>query len=261
MKRTLIFAYGFLCYGLFLATFLYLIAFFLDLPVPRSMNVGPEASLPEALLVNAGLLLVFCIQHSGMARRGFKSWLTRVVPVAAERSTYVLVTCVVLMGLFWLWRPIPTVLWDLEAAWARASVYGLFGLGLALVLYSTFLIDHFDLFGLRQVVLHWRDRPYVDKQFRTPTLYRFVRHPLYVGWIMTMFAAPTMTGGRLLFAVGLTGYTLLAIIWEERDLVRAFGEEYREYQRRTPRIIPSLTPRDTVELPVTDLPVRRSSRA
>ena len=239
MSRIAAFLYGIVAYVIFLGSFLYAIPFVGGFLVPRTLDAGgPEASTSTALLVNGGLLALFAVQHSGMARQGFKRWLTRVVPKSVERSTYVLISSLILCLLFWQWRPMPEVVWDVEAAWARNLLWGLFWAGWALVLVSTFLINHFDLFGLRQVWLRLRERAYEPLEFRTRFLYKYVRHPLLLGFIVAFWAAPTMTVGHLLFAVATTGYTLLAIPLEERDLVRFHGEAYERYREQTPALVP-----------------------
>jgi len=236
-------AYGVACYALFFATFLYLIAFLADVAVPVTVDRGGLADdVGRALLVNAALLALFGVQHSAMARPAFKAWWTRFVPPAVERSTYVLASSLVLIVLFWQWRPIDAPVWEIEAPSLRAAVYGVFGLGVGLVLYSTMLIDHFDLFGLRQVVLYFRRRSYSERRFALPSLYRLVRHPLYVGWLITFWAAPTMTAGHFLFALGMSAYILLAIPLEERDLEALHGEPYRAWRERTPRFVPHIRP-------------------
>jgi methanethiol S-methyltransferase len=240
MKRWMVFTYGVLTYVIFLGTFLYAAGFIGNFGVPKSLDSPREGSLPVALAVDLGLLTLFALQHSGMARRGFKQRLTRLVPEAAERSTYVLVSSVALILLFALWRPIGGVVWDVANPTGRLALQGLFAFGFALVLVSTFLINHFDLFGLRQVWLYLCDRPYTTLRFRTPGVYRLVRHPLYVGWLFAFWATPTMTTTHLLFALMTTGYILAAIPLEERDLVAAFGPLYTEYKRRVPMLVPRL---------------------
>jgi protein-S-isoprenylcysteine O-methyltransferase Ste14 len=238
MNRFLTFAYGALSYALFFGAFLYLIGFLCNWMVPVSIDVGPEASLGVALLVNLALLAAFGVQHSVMARPGFKAWWTRWVPTSIERSTYVLLSTVLVIALFVFWRPIPIVVWDLTGSVGPAALWGLFGLGWAVLLASTFAIDHFDLFGLRQVFLKARGRPYTELAFQVKTLYRFVRHPIYVGWIIAFWATPTMTVGHLLLAGSWTLYILIAIQLEERDLVRAHGNDYERYRSEVPMLIP-----------------------
>lgn len=230
--------YGVVCYSLFFATFLYLVAFLAGFAMPKAIDTGVATDLGRAFLVNTALLALFGVQHSVMARPGFKRAWTRIVPAPVERSTYVLASSLVLIVIFWQWQPIAAPVWEVESAAGRGLLYGLFGLGVATVLYSTLLIDHFDLFGLRQVALYFSRRSYSERHFVLPGLYRFVRHPLYVGWIVTFWAAPTMSAGHLLFALGMTAYILLAIPLEERDLEELHGEPYRAWRERTPMFVP-----------------------
>ena len=239
MRRFAILGYGTVCYAVFFATFLYLVGFLGNLGVPRSIDGPGEGPWLAALVGNAALLLLFGLQHSAMARPAFKARLTRVLPRAAERSTYVLATSAVLVLTFWLWQPMPALVWETGGA-VRIALTGLFFAGVGLVLYSTCLIDHFDLFGLRQVVLQFRGRPYTEKNFVTPSLYKLVRHPLYVGWLTVFWAAPEMSVGHLLFSLFNTGYILVAIGYEERDLADALGEDYRRYRASTPMFVPRL---------------------
>jgi protein-S-isoprenylcysteine O-methyltransferase Ste14 len=234
-------AFAMLAYAIFFATFLYLIAFVGNLPwVPVTVDRGGAASpIGVAVAIDLALIALFGIQHSGMARRAFKSWWTRFVPEHVERSFYVLAASGVLIVLFALWRPIDGVIWATDGA-AAAVLWALFGLGWAIVLLSTFLINHFELFGLQQAWFHFRDRQAADPTFRTPFLYRLVRHPLYLGFCISFFAAPTMTVGRLVFAVGMTAWILIAIGLEEKDLIAMFGDRYREYRRQVGMLLPML---------------------
>ena len=232
------FVYGLGCYAAFLASFLYAIGFIGNLWVPKSIDSGLEGPLSQALLVDAALLALFAIQHSLMARQWFKRAWTRVIPKPAERSTYVLFSSLALLFLFWQWRPIGGVIWNLHSPAGRASLYALFAFGWVTVLVSTFFIDHFDLFGVRQVYLYLRARDYSPIPFRTPGLYRYVRHPLYLGWLLVFWSAPTMTLAHLVFALATTGYILLAIQFEERDLTDLYGEVYSKYRERVPMIVP-----------------------
>jgi len=238
MKRTSILIYGILSYAIFFATFLFALGWIGGFGVPRTVDLGPEASVVNALWIDLGLLALFALQHSVMARPGFKRWLVRFIPRAAERSTYVLASSLAMIALFYGWRPIQGTVWSFEDGLAHDALFGVYLLGPALVLYSTFLIDHFDLFGLRQVVLHFRNIRYTDKQFVTPGPYKYIRHPLYVGWFVTFWATPSMSLGHLLLAVGTTAYILVAIYFEERDLGELLGSEYKEYRARTPMFIP-----------------------
>ncbi len=240
MRRFGALAYGVSCYAIFFVTFLYLIGFVGGFVVPKTIDSGPAGSLAFALVVNGALLALFGLQHSVMARPGFKRWFTRVVPPAIERSTYVLASTVVLIALMAFWQPLPQTLFAIENETARAAVTGVYLLGYGIVLYSTFLIDHFDLFGLRQVFLRAIGRSYTEKRFATPTLYKLIRHPLYVGWMITFWAAPTFSLGHLLFASAMTAYILIAIPLEERDLEAALGEPYRSWRSRTPAFVPRI---------------------
>ena len=240
MKQTLVFLYGVTCYALFLGVFLYAIAWVGNLGVPNALDAAPRVPLHEALATNIALLTVFTLQHSLMARRSFKERWTKIVPKPAERSTYVLFTNLALMLMFWQWQPIGGALWSIELPAMKALVYTLFALGWLLVLLSTFLINHFDLFGLRQVWLYFRGREYTPLPFKTPALYRVIRHPLYLGWFLAFWATPTMTAAHFLFASMTTAYILMAIRWEERDLLRAYGEVYAAYRQQVPMLIPRL---------------------
>jgi protein-S-isoprenylcysteine O-methyltransferase Ste14 len=237
-KRILFFSYGSLSYLIFLGTFLYALCFVGNFGVPRTLDGPANGPLWVGLAIDAGLLALFAVQHSVMARKWFKDWWTRVVPRPLERSTYVLFSSLALILLFWQWRPLGGVVWSVEAPAARLILWTLFAVGWGLVLVSTFLINHFDLFGLRQVWLYLLGRPYTPLRFGTPALYRVVRHPLYVGWLFAFWATPTMTLAHLLFSVATTAYILLAIQFEERDLSREHGEAYEEYRRAVPMLVP-----------------------
>ena len=238
MKRIITLTYGIFCYALFFATFLYAIGFIGNLIVPKSIDSVPTVSLGAALFINTLLLTVFALQHSIMARPFFKRAWTRIVPVAAERSTYVLFSSLALILLFALWQPMGGVIWDIDNAMARNALHVAYGFGWALVLASTFAIDHFDLFGLRQTWRYARGVKYEPPVFKQPILYRIVRHPLYVGWIVVFWSTPTMTVAHLFFAVVTTLYILIAIQLEEHDLKSAHSE-YDEYKRRVPMLIPA----------------------
>lgn len=240
MKKIIFFSYGVISYAIFFVTFLYAIGFVGNFAVPKAIDGIPEVSLGAALLINTLLLGVFAIQHSVMARPTFKTWWTRIVPVEIERSTYVLLSSVALIALFAFWQPMGGVVWNITNPAGQVVLYSLFGFGWGLVLVATFLINHFDLFGLRQVTLQLVNKPYTNLQFNTPWLYRYVRHPLYVGWFFAFWATPTMTMTHLVFAVATTAYILIAIQLEERNLIEVHPE-YRAYREQVPMIIPSFS--------------------
>jgi protein-S-isoprenylcysteine O-methyltransferase Ste14 len=237
MQRLAIFIYALTSYAVFFVTFLYGIGFIGNLWVPKTMDSPRDVSFGTALAIDLALLGAFALQHSVMARPAFKRWWTRVIPAAAERSTYVLFSSLALVALFWWWQPLGGVIWDVSVPTGVGFIHGLYVCGWLLLLYSTFLINHFDLFGLRQAWLNLVGKHYTDVPFRTPWLYRQVRHPLYVGWLMIFWATPTMTLTHLVFAVMTTAYILVAIRFEERDLVDAHPE-YAEYRRRVPMLLP-----------------------
>lgn len=239
-KRTLIFVYGIACYAVFFATFLYALGFVGNFAVPRAIDGTPRVDLMTALLTDLGLLLLFALQHSVMARPVFKRWLTRFVPEPAERSTYVLASSIALIVLFVSWQPLGGIVWEITSPAGRAATHAAFGFGWGLVLVSTFLINHFDLFGLRQAWLQLVGTPYTHLRFGTPGPYKLVRHPLYLGWFFAFWATPVMTVTHLLFALATTGYILVAIQLEERDLLAALGDDYRRYRERVPMIIPGM---------------------
>jgi protein-S-isoprenylcysteine O-methyltransferase Ste14 len=238
MSRTLALAYGVASYLAFLAVFLYMAGFVGNLPVPKSIDSGPPSPLPVAVLVDTLLLLLFAVPHSIMARPAFKRWWARLVPQPVERSTYVLIASLTLALLFWQWRPIPAPVWEVRRLVGRWLLLSVFWLGWAVVLVSTFLIDHFDLFGLRQVVLYASGREYTPPAFRTVGLYRYVRHPLMLGFLIAFWATPAMTVGHLLFAAANTAYILIALRLEERDLVGFHRERYRAYQKQVGMLFP-----------------------
>lgn len=237
--RILSFLYGVSAYVACLAALLYFVAFSGNLVAPKSVDVGAGAGWLEALTTDLLLLALFGVQHSVMARQGFKRWWTRVVPPPVERSTYVVATCAVLALMFWFWVPITTpVVWQVEPAPGVAILWTLFGLGWLLVLISTFLLNHFELFGLQQVFARLTHRAMPEAQFRTPLLYRYVRHPLYLGLLLGLWSMSVMTAGHLLFSLGLSLYIIIGITFEERDLLRQFGERYRIYRRDVGMLIP-----------------------
>ncbi len=237
-RAMLAIGYGVVAYLLFLASFGYLVGFVGNIGVPRTLDRATAAPIGAAVLVDALLLGLFGVQHSVMARPAFKRRWTRFVPQAIERSTYVLLSSLVLLLLYWQWRSLPAQVWDIRLSAARLAVWVLFWAGWAIALVATFMIGHFDLFGLRQVYVAWRGQPYSEVTFRTPLLYRLVRHPLMLGFIVAFWAAPTMTAGRLLFAAAMTGYILFAVHIEERDLIAALGSQYRDYRRQVPMLVP-----------------------
>lgn len=245
MNRFLAVVYGTLCYTLFLVVFLYLIGFVGNLFVPRSVDNALAAPVWLAVPIDLVLVTLFAAQHSVMARPAFKRWWTRFVPEPIERSTYVLAASLVLVLMFWQWRELPTVVWEVTWQPARLAVWTLFWLGWAMVLAATFMINHFELFGLKQVFAAWRARPGVETGFRVTLLYRVVRHPLMLGFLIAFWAAPTMTAGHLLFASVMTAYILLALQIEEHDLMAALGTRYAEYRTRVPMLIPGLRKRRT----------------
>lgn len=239
MKRALAMLYGVISYLLFFVVFLYAIAFVGDFGVPRTIDAGgPTGAFWPSLLINLGLLGLFAIQHSGMARPGFKKWWTKIVPEPIERSTYVLLASLVLALVLWQWRPMPQVVWHVDTAWAQTLLWGLFGFGWLLVLAATFVISHVHLFGLQQTYEFMRGEEMSPPEFQVKGFYRYVRHPLNLGFLIAFWSTPHMTLGHLVFALATTGYIFVAMVLEERDLVARFGERYRNYQKRVPRIIP-----------------------
>lgn len=239
MSAIFSFLYGLIAYAACLGALLYLMGFSGDVLVPRSVDSGPAANLAEALCVNVLLLSLFAVQHSVMARRAFKRGWTRIVPQAVERSTYVLITSIVLAVFFWQWRPIPgPIVWRIENAAAVQLLWATFWLGWGLVLLSTFLINHFELFGLQQVFARLAGREMPAQGFKTPLFYRYVRHPLYLGILVSLWSVPLMTAGHLLFSMGLSGYIFVGIWFEERDLIAQFGERYRRYRAEVGMVVP-----------------------
>jgi methanethiol S-methyltransferase len=237
LGRITVFVYGVACYVLSLACFAYAAGFMANFGVPKSLDSAPLVPFTQALAINLALLGLFAVQHSVMARPWFKAAWTRIVPQPAERSTYMLFSCAALALLFWQWQPMGGVIWNVESASGRLALNVSYAAGWLIVLAATFLINHFDLFGLRQIWLHLSGRRHTPLKFRTPFFYRFVRHPLYLGWLLVFWSAPMMTSAHLVFAIATTAYILIAIQFEERDLVRVHSE-YAEYRRRVPMILP-----------------------
>jgi protein-S-isoprenylcysteine O-methyltransferase Ste14 len=238
MQRKLFFAYGVFCHACFLGVFAWMAAFVGDLVLTRTIDSPAAPFAFDALLVDAGLLALFSVPHSVMARPGFKRWWTGIVPEPIERSTYVLASCVLMVTLLLLWRPFGPVIWDVTHPVARGVLWGLFAAGWLMVPLVSLAINHFDLFGTRQTWLALKGRPYTHLPFGIPGIYKFIRHPLYVGWNLAFWAIPTMTAGHLLFAAMCSAYMRLAIPIEERDLVALFGERYEDYRRRVPALVP-----------------------
>ncbi|RON47249.1 methanethiol S-methyltransferase [Pseudomonas frederiksbergensis] len=230
--------YSLCCYVFFLATALYMIGFLSGIGVPKDINTGPGLSWPLAVIVDTLLITLFAVQHSGMARQRFKRWWTRFIPAPIERATYVLSSCLVLVLLFWLWQPIATSIWQVTSAWGHGLLMGLFWLGWGVVVLATFLISHFELLGVKQAFnAFYPDRP-DNPTFKTPLLYKLVRHPLYLGFLIVFWATPDMTAGHLLFALLNTLYILIGVHFEEMDLVEMFGEHYRRYQDNVAALVP-----------------------
>jgi len=242
MKRVAVFLYGVLSYAACLVAFLWAIGFVGNFMIPKSLDSAVRVPFWQALITDVLLLGVFAVQHSVMARPAFKRVLTRYIPQAAERSTYVLLSSLLMFALFVYWQPLGGVVWNVSNPALRDAINSLMLLGFGLLLITTFLLNHFDLFGLRQASLYLVGRPYTNLEFSTPLFYRYVRHPLYIGWFIFFWATPTMTGAHLLFAVLTTTYILMAIRWEERDLLMLHGKQYEEYRQSVPKLIPSLLP-------------------
>jgi methanethiol S-methyltransferase len=242
ISKIVAFFYGIAAYSAFFVTILYAIGFVMDLAVPKSIDKGIgsgiDASSIKALFVNLALMSLFAIQHSMMARKRFKQWWTQYVPKPVERSTYVLLSSLCLMLLFWQWRPMPAIVWRVEDPDIAVTIATIALIGWVIVFTSTFLINHFELFGLHQVTANLTGRGMPEPRFRTPLYYKLVRHPLYLGFIIAFWSAPVMTVGHLLFAIVTTAYILVGILLEERDLIELFGEEYRQYKRRVSMLIP-----------------------
>jgi protein-S-isoprenylcysteine O-methyltransferase Ste14 len=236
--RVIAVLYGIAVYVFFLATFIYAIGFVMAVPGLKTIDSSTSTSPTQSIVIDIVLLDLFALQHSVMARRGFKRWWTHFVPWAVERSTYVLSATLLLALLIWQWRPIPDPVWAVSNHAAALTLIGISAAGWLLLLISTFLINHFELFGLHQVYTYSLGRPFTPPSFKTPALYRIVRHPIYLGFVLAFWAAPTMTVGHLLFAVATTAYIFIGVFFEERDLISRFGDEYRQYRERVPMILP-----------------------
>jgi protein-S-isoprenylcysteine O-methyltransferase Ste14 len=248
MARFAAFIYGVATYALMFLTFLYLFAFLANFQVPKTIDSGAPISPVLAALINLSLIALFAVPHSVMARPAFKQWWTQFIPKPIERTTYVLASTLLMILLFWQWQPMTQVVWQAQTTWANGLSWSLFVLGIVVLFASTFVIDHFDLFGLRQVTLNLKQKPYTNHAFKVTFFYKFVRHPIYVGWFLIFWATPTMTLGHLLTAVGMSTYILIAIGFEERDLVKYHGKTYENYRRRVPMLIPRLgTVHETVK--------------
>lgn len=238
MKKTLFFIYGVTAYFIFFGTFLYLIGFTEAALVPKSVNSGEAGAIWSAIAINLSFILLFGIQHTIMARQAFKDKWTQIVPKPIERSTFVLITSFILIGLFLFWQPLPQVLWNIENETARLALYAISAAGWAMVLLSTFLINHFDLFGLRQVYLNLIGKPNTQIKFKMIGPYKWIRHPLMLGFMVAFWSAPTMTLGHLVFAGGFTSYILIGLHFEERELVQIHGDDYVRYQQSTSKLLP-----------------------
>lgn len=248
MKKISIFIYGLSCYLMFLVVFVYAVGFIGNIKVNNSLDALPGIPFMHALMINLGLLTIFAIQHSGMARKGFKRWITQYIPKSAERATYVLLSNTVMLIMFYFWEPMGGVIWSTESAYLKTCVLTIYMFGWALVLVSTFLINHFHLFGLQQVWGQLIGIEIPTSHFVAPSLYKLVRHPLYVGWIVVVWAAPVMTSAHLVFALMCTAYILIAIQFEEKDLEGEFGDAYKAYKEQVPMIIPSIRKPDMAHI-------------
>lgn len=244
--RLLILLYALVSYALFTISFLYALGFVGNYVVPKSIDIGNASNLIEAIVVDLLLMSLFAIQHSVMARPAFKRWSAKFLAAACQRSTYVLLSSLILLLVFWQWRPIPTVIWQTDglAAWLLITLHWL---GWLIAFASTHMIDHFDLFGVRQALVAWRGAEIPSQSFRTPLLYKIVRHPLMLGFLLAFWATPVMTAGHLLFALANTAYILVALQFEERDLIAEFGATYQDYRRRVPMLLPRLFARRQTE--------------
>jgi methanethiol S-methyltransferase len=240
MRRILVFGYGLVAYTAFVAALGYTIGFLANAVVPKGVDDGPVLAPALAVAINAGLLALFAVQHSVMARPWFKRWWTRYVPAPLERSTYVLVASLIVGLLLWQWRPLPDGVWSVQTGWLRVLLWALYAAGWVILVYSTYLISHWDLFGLRQVLARARRTAYTEPVFREPLFYRLVRHPMMIGFFVLLWATPDMSVGHLLFAATSTGYILVAVRFEEHDLRRSLGAEYERYAERVPRFVPGM---------------------
>jgi protein-S-isoprenylcysteine O-methyltransferase Ste14 len=248
MRRSIGFVYGVTCYAIFFVTFLYLIAFLANFMVPKGIDDGVPVATWASVVIDLALIAVFGIQHSVMARPAFKKRLTALLPESVERSTFVLAASLALIILYWQWRPLPQVVWSVESPVGQAGLWGLLLAGFGIVLLSSFIIDHFDLFGLRQVWLGLLRRSYRHPSFQVTYFYKFIRHPIYLGLLLGIWCTPRMTLGHLLFAIGMSGYILIGIQYEERDLETFLGDEYRRYKQRVPMLIPGVgKPHETIK--------------
>jgi protein-S-isoprenylcysteine O-methyltransferase Ste14 len=252
MKKLAIFIYGILSYVMFLGVFVYAIGFIGNIKITNSIDSLPGIPFTQALMINLGLLSLFALQHSGMARKGFKYWITKYIPKSAERSTYVLLSNVVMIVMFYYWQPMGGTIWSVDSDFGKTSLMTVYMFGWALVLISTFLINHFYLFGLQQVWAELKSKTIPDANFVTPSLYKAVRHPLYVGWLVVFWAAPIMTVAHFVFALMSSVYILVAIQFEEKDLVDEFGDTYKKYQEQVPMIIPRIIKPKASHKPSTD---------
>jgi protein-S-isoprenylcysteine O-methyltransferase Ste14 len=239
MKKLSVFLYGLISYLLFMGIFIYLIGFLADVIVPKSIDRGGDLPLLPSLLIDIGLIVLFGLQHSIMARSGFKNWLVKHIPKAAERSTYVLASTLALILLVILWQPIPLIIWDFKSTLGKALTYGLYCAGILGILITSFQLNHFDLFGLRQVYLYLLDRQYSHPRFVRSFLYRWVRNPMHTATITFFIATPRLTLGHLILSIGMTVYTLIGLHYEERDLAHALGETFHTYRRKTPSLLPN----------------------
>lgn len=240
MARILTFLYGIIAYAVFFITFLYAIGFVGNIVVPKSIDSGLQGVFTKSILINVILLGLFAVQHSIMARPAFKRWWTKIIPEPIERSTYVLLSSFLLALLFWLWQPMTGLIWNVNNIFGSTILTGLFWLGWIIVLLSTFMINHFDLFGLRQVLLYLQKKEYTSIEFKSPALYRYMRHPIMTGFIIAFWATPQMTTGHLLFAIATTAYILIGIQLEEQDLLKFYGESYNQYRRQVSMLIPTI---------------------